>query len=398
MTWPMTMWVSWMRGVSRVRVDAEQVIDALGQLAAAAAGEPDGDDAERAARVDGAQHVGGVAAGGDREGDVAAAAERLDLLGEHLVVAEVVGDAGQRRGVGRQRDRRQRRALELEAVDELGRQVLGVGGAAAVAEEEQLVTVASASRSARPPAPAHRLAAREIALRRRARGEDAPDLAPHRGGYTGAPPGSPGDRLAARGRRPPGMWTLSVLRSLRTAGTLGPLQRQGYWMKTLFLNPPSYDDFDGGAGSRYQATREVWSFWYPTWLCYPAGMIPGQPACSTPRPSTSNQAQTVAHRQGLRLRRAPHQHAVVPPRRAHRRDDQGRQPRLRRSASSAGTSRREPEKRAAAPRRRSTSSARKEFDHADQRGLRTGRDWSDDPRDQLPAQRRDRPQSRPRRR
>ena len=45
-------------------------------------------------------------------------------------------------------------------------------------------------------------------------------------------------------------------------------------MKTLFLNPPSYDDFDGGAGSRYQATREVWSFWYPTWLAYPAGMIP----------------------------------------------------------------------------------------------------------------------------
>ena len=48
-------------------------------------------------------------------------------------------------------------------------------------------------------------------------------------------------------------------------------------MKTLFLNPPSYDDFDGGAGSRYQATREVWSFWYPTWLAYPAGMIPGRP-------------------------------------------------------------------------------------------------------------------------
>ena len=44
-------------------------------------------------------------------------------------------------------------------------------------------------------------------------------------------------------------------------------------MKTLFLNPPSYDDFDGGAGSRYQATREVWSFWYPTWLAYPAGMV-----------------------------------------------------------------------------------------------------------------------------
>ena len=29
----------------------------------------------------------------------------------------------------------------------------------------------------------------------------------------------------------------------------------------------------GGAGARYQATREVRSFWYPTWLTYPAGML-----------------------------------------------------------------------------------------------------------------------------
>ena len=45
-------------------------------------------------------------------------------------------------------------------------------------------------------------------------------------------------------------------------------------MRTLFLNPPSYRGFDGGAGSRYQARREIRSFWYPTWLAYPAGMIP----------------------------------------------------------------------------------------------------------------------------
>ncbi len=44
-------------------------------------------------------------------------------------------------------------------------------------------------------------------------------------------------------------------------------------LKTLFLNPPSFADFDGGAGARYQATREVRSFWYPTWLTYPAGML-----------------------------------------------------------------------------------------------------------------------------
>jgi hopanoid biosynthesis associated radical SAM protein HpnJ len=46
-------------------------------------------------------------------------------------------------------------------------------------------------------------------------------------------------------------------------------------LKTLFLNPPSYEGFDGGAGSRYQAKREIRSFWYPTWLAQPAALVPG---------------------------------------------------------------------------------------------------------------------------
>jgi len=45
-------------------------------------------------------------------------------------------------------------------------------------------------------------------------------------------------------------------------------------MRTLFLNPPSYEGFDGGAGARYQAKREVRSFWYPTWLAQPAAIVP----------------------------------------------------------------------------------------------------------------------------
>jgi hopanoid biosynthesis associated radical SAM protein HpnJ len=44
-------------------------------------------------------------------------------------------------------------------------------------------------------------------------------------------------------------------------------------MRTLFLNPPSYEGFDGGAGARYQAKREIRSFWYPTWLAQPAAMV-----------------------------------------------------------------------------------------------------------------------------
>lgn len=43
--------------------------------------------------------------------------------------------------------------------------------------------------------------------------------------------------------------------------------------RTLFLNPPSYERFDGGASSRWPAAREIESYWYPVWLCYPAGML-----------------------------------------------------------------------------------------------------------------------------
>jgi hopanoid biosynthesis associated radical SAM protein HpnJ len=45
-------------------------------------------------------------------------------------------------------------------------------------------------------------------------------------------------------------------------------------MRTLFLHPPSFDGFDGGAGSRYQARREIKSFWFPTWLAQPAALVP----------------------------------------------------------------------------------------------------------------------------
>jgi hopanoid biosynthesis associated radical SAM protein HpnJ len=52
--------------------------------------------------------------------------------------------------------------------------------------------------------------------------------------------------------------------------------------KTLFLNPPSFDGFDGGAGARYQAKREITSFWYPTWLAQPAALVPGSKLVDAP--------------------------------------------------------------------------------------------------------------------
>src|SRR5712671_7040991 len=53
-------------------------------------------------------------------------------------------------------------------------------------------------------------------------------------------------------------------------------------MRTLFLQAPSFDGFDGGAGSRYQAKREIRSFWYPTWLAQPAALVPGSRLVDAP--------------------------------------------------------------------------------------------------------------------
>ena len=58
-------------------------------------------------------------------------------------------------------------------------------------------------------------------------------------------------------------------------------------MKTLFLQPPSFDGFDGGAGSRYQAKREIRSFWYPTWLAQPAALVPGSKLIDAPPAGTN---------------------------------------------------------------------------------------------------------------
>src|SRR3984893_417857 len=53
-------------------------------------------------------------------------------------------------------------------------------------------------------------------------------------------------------------------------------------MKTLFLHPPSFDGFDGVAGSRYQAKREIRSFWYPTWLAQPTALLPDSKLIDAP--------------------------------------------------------------------------------------------------------------------
>ena len=64
-------------------------------------------------------------------------------------------------------------------------------------------------------------------------------------------------------------------------------------MKTLFLQAPSFDGFDGGAGSRYQAKREIRSFWYPTWLAQPAALVENSKLIDAP-PHDTQLSEVVA--------------------------------------------------------------------------------------------------------
>ena len=64
-------------------------------------------------------------------------------------------------------------------------------------------------------------------------------------------------------------------------------------LRTLFLQAPSFDGFDGGAGSRYQAKREIRSFWFPTWLAQPAALVPDSKLIDAP-PAGTTLAQVTA--------------------------------------------------------------------------------------------------------
>jgi hopanoid biosynthesis associated radical SAM protein HpnJ len=61
----------------------------------------------------------------------------------------------------------------------------------------------------------------------------------------------------------------------------------------LFLQAPSFDGFDGGAGSRYQAKREIKSFWFPTWLAQPAALVENSKLIDAP-PHRTGLAEVVA--------------------------------------------------------------------------------------------------------
>src|SRR6266705_5379851 len=117
--------------------DDERHVGQFGELAAALADQGDDGDAAGARRLRGADHVGALPARRVEREHVAWARQGVELPREHLVEAHVVGAGGEQRRVGGERQGAQRGAARLIADHVLGREMLCVGGAAAVAGEEQ---------------------------------------------------------------------------------------------------------------------------------------------------------------------------------------------------------------------------------------------------------------------
>jgi hypothetical protein len=96
-------------------------------------------------------------------------------------------------------------------------------------------------------------------------------------------------------------------------------------MKSFFLQAPSFDGFDGGAGARYQMSREVRSFWYPTWLAQPAALVEGSKLIDAPphrikfedvAPSAPTRPRGDAHLDAVVLRPTSHRRGAQAPIRA----------------------------------------------------------------------------------
>lgn len=93
----------------------------------------------------GQEHIGRVSAGADGKQDIASLPESLNLPGKYVLVAIVVGDGGEQRGISSEGHGGQGGSFLPEAADELCRQVLRIGCTASVATEEHAVTILQGS-------------------------------------------------------------------------------------------------------------------------------------------------------------------------------------------------------------------------------------------------------------
>lgn len=124
-----------------LRGHAENVVGDAHQEVRFRAGESGSDEALFPRRFQRQHDVAALAGGGKADGEIAAAAQGLDLAFEDMFIAHVVRRRRQHRGVGGECDGGDGGPVLDEAHGKFGGDVLRVGRAAAIAEEEQLAAV-----------------------------------------------------------------------------------------------------------------------------------------------------------------------------------------------------------------------------------------------------------------
>ncbi len=130
---------------SIVRGHAQTNINNGFEFAAGTSGKGGGVQAHFLGESDSMNDVGGIAAGGNGNGNVAGTAKGFDLAGEDAAEAVIIGDSGDGRKICRQRERGKSGAIKGEAAHEFRGDVLGVRGASAITEEENLVAALEGS-------------------------------------------------------------------------------------------------------------------------------------------------------------------------------------------------------------------------------------------------------------
>ncbi len=133
--------VAFLNARSIVRRHAQTNINKGFEFAAGTPGEGEGVHAHFPGDRDGVKDVGGIAAGGNGDSDVAGAAEGLDLARKDPAEAVIIGNGGDGGKICGQGERGKGGPIKGEAADEFRGDVLGVRSAAAIPEEENFVAL-----------------------------------------------------------------------------------------------------------------------------------------------------------------------------------------------------------------------------------------------------------------
>ncbi len=123
------------------RRNRQAIVGHAPELSTGLPGQSGGNQAVLPGRFEPFPHAFGIAAGRNSDSNVARSGEGFDLARKDQIVAVIVTNCRDTRGVHGEREGGKRRAVEGKTAYKFGRDVLGIRGAAAVSEQNRFVPV-----------------------------------------------------------------------------------------------------------------------------------------------------------------------------------------------------------------------------------------------------------------